>query len=217
MIKNKEKFDLYYEFLVSENEKYNLTSITKYSEVYAKHFIDSLAMEEVVDLNQELSICDVGSGAGFPGIPLKIEHNNINLTIIEPTAKRVQFLYELTKKLELSNVNLINDRAENATDYREKFDITCARAVASMPILLELLVPITKVGGKIILYKGDKGLIELDESKNALKELKCTVEKIHDYDLPDDLGKRFLIVFKKDSKTNIKYPRRYSIIKHNPL
>lgn len=217
MIKNKEKFDLYYEFLVSENEKYNLTSITKYSEVYAKHFIDSLAMEDVIDLNQELSICDVGSGAGFPGVPIKIEYDKVNLTIIEPTTKRVQFLIELTNKLELKNVNLINGRAEDASDYRETFDITCARAVASMPILLELLVPLTKVGGKVILYKGDKGLTEIDESKNALKELKCTVDKVHEYDLPNNLGKRYLIIIKKESKTNSKYPRRYSIIKHNPL
>ena len=217
MIKNKELFDIYYNYLVEENEKYNLTSITKYEEVVNKHFLDSLEMENVYDLDKDVSICDVGSGAGFPGIPLKIEHSNINLTIIEPTTKRINFLDNLVKKLNLSNVILVNDRAENASSYRETFDVTCARAVASIPILLELLVPLTKVNGKIILYKGDKGLVELEESTKALKELNCTVEKTYEYDLPDDMGKRVLIVINKNSKTNLKYPRRYSIIKHNPL
>ena len=217
MIKNKELFDIYYNYLVEENEKYNLTSITKYEEVINKHFLDSLEMENVYDFDKDVSICDVGSGAGFPGIPLKIEHSNINLTIIEPTTKRINFLDNLVKKLNLSNVILVNDRAENASSYRETFDVTCARAVASIPILLELLVPLTKVNGKILLYKGDKGLAELEESTTALKELNCTVEKTYEYDLPDDMGKRVLIVINKNSKTNLKYPRRYSIIKHNPL
>lgn len=217
MIKNKDKFEEYFSYLVSENEKYNLTSIVKYDEVYSKHFHDSLSMENVVNLDKDISICDVGSGAGFPGIPLKIEHDSIKLTIIEPTTKRINFLANLINKLDLKDVTLINGRAEEATSEREKFDITCARAVAQVPILLELLVPLTKVNGKIILYKGDKGTLELDESKRALKELNCSVEKIYEYDLPLDMGKRMLIVINKNSKTNIKYPRRYSVIKNNPL
>ena len=217
MIKNKELFDKYFEYLKTENEKYNLTSIVKYDEVYNKHFIDSLSMEEVINLNKKISVCDVGSGAGFPGIPIKIEHEQISLTIIEPTQKRGRFLNNVINLLNLNDIKLINDRAENVKECRECFDVTCARAVASIPILLELLVPLTKVNGKIVLYKGDKGIEELEESKKALKTLNCNLEKIHEYELPDNMGKRILIVINKNNKTDLKYPRRYSIIKNNPL
>lgn len=214
---NKEKFDIYFKFLVEENQKYNLTAITDEKEVYIKHFSDSLLMEKVIDLNKDIKICDVGSGAGFPGIPLKICYPNIDLTIIEPTKKRVNFLEMLCKKLDI-NVTIINARAEDsANDLEEKFDIVTARAVANTNILLELLVKICKIKGKIILYKGDKALDEIDEAKKALNLLSLNVESIKTFELEENHGIRNLVVINKNKKTSEKYPRRYAEILRKPL
>lgn len=214
---NKEKFRIYYEFLISENEKYNLTAITKEQEVYIKHFSDSLLMDKVVDLNGNITICDVGSGAGFPGIPLKICYPNIELTIIEPTKKRVKFLEMLCEKLNIE-VNIINARVEDvAGSLEEKFDIVTARAVASTNILVELLTKICKINGKIVLYKGDKALDELKEAKKALELLKLSVKCSKNFELDYGYGSRTIVVLKKDDKTSIKYPRRYAEILKKPL
>ena len=144
------QFKIYYEFLISENEKYNLTSITNKDEVYIKHFYDSIQLENIINFEKKIDMCDVGSGAGFPSIPLKILYPNINLTIIEPTLKRCNFLKELCEKLKLENVTIINDRAENIKDL--KFDIVTARAVSNLPILLELCIPLTKGNAYFIAY-----------------------------------------------------------------
>ena len=215
---NKEdKYLKYYEYLISENEKYNLTSITDHEEVYVKHFYDSIELGKVMELDN-IHLCDVGSGAGFPGVPLKIEHDDMKLTIIEPIGKRVKFLNNLVDILQLKGVEIINDRAEDyGKENRECFDIVCARAVSNTSILLELLAPLTKVNGKIVLYKGDKGKEELNNAKVALKELSLTLEQIYEYELPKEMGSRLLIILNKDKKTNEKYPRRFSEIKHKPL
>lgn len=214
---NKEKFDIYFNFLVEENQKYNLTAITDEKEVYIKHFSDSLLMEKIIDLNKDIKICDVGSGAGFPGIPLKICYPNIDLTIIEPTKKRVNFLKMLCKKLDI-NVTIINARAEDlANELEEKFDIVTARAVANTNILLELLVKICKIKGKIILYKGDKALNEIDEAKKALNLLSLNVESIKTFELDENYGMRNLVLINKNKKTSEKYPRRYAEILRKPL
>lgn len=214
---NKEKFDIYYRFLVEENEKYNLTNITEINEVTIKHFFDSLAMKEIVDLTKPLKLCDVGSGAGFPAIPLKICFPNLDVTIIEPTTKRTNFLKMLCDKLSI-NVNIINARAEDVSrDLEESFDIVTARAVANTSILLELLTRITKVNGNIILYKGEKAKEELFEATNALKMLNLEVNNMFAYELPNNYGSRFLIDIKKTKKTNDRYPRRYAEIKKKPL
>lgn len=216
--KNKDKFQLYYEFLIEENSKYNLTSIIEKDEIYIKHFYDSLAMKKLLDLNEIKSICDVGSGAGFPAIPLKICFPYLEITIIEPTLKRVNFLKMLVEKIKLDNIRIINARAEDiANEYIEKFDVCTARAVSSMPILLELLVSYAKVGGHIVLYKGNKGIEELTEAKKALSILNCNINKIYDYELPGDYGKRILIDIIKNKCTDKKYPRRYAEIKKKPL
>ena len=215
---NNEKFLIYYNYLIEENKKYNLTSITQKEEAYIKHFEDSLEMEKVIDLDRELTLCDVGSGAGFPGVPLKIDHDKIKLSIIEPTTKRVTFLNNLVSMLKLDNVELINARAEDyGISHRSEFDIVCARAVSEMRILLELLAPLCKIGGKIILYKGDKGLEELENSKNCLNELNLKVEQIHNYELSNNMGSRVLIIITKQKEVSSKYPRRYAEIKHKPL
>lgn len=214
---NKEKFDIYFHFLVEENKKYNLTAITEEKDVYIKHFYDSLLLGKVVDLNQKIKICDVGSGAGFPGIPLLICYPNIELTIIEPTQKRVKFLQMLCEKLNL-NVRIINGRAEdNANAFEEEFDIVTARAVAETNILLELLVKICKTGGKIALYKGDKANEELINARHALEELYLKVDFINHFDLEEGYGSRNIVVFNKTKKTGKKYPRRYAEIVRKPL
>ena len=214
---NNEKFLLYYNYLVQENEKYNLTNITEKEEAYIKHFYDSIQLEQVVDLNTINSICDVGSGAGFPSIPLKIVYPHLHITIIEPTLKRCNFLNNLVKLLQLDNVTIINDRAENMTSLREKFDIVTARAVASMPILLELCVPLTKVNGYFISLKGSSFHEEMVKSSNAIKLLDVKVNKVLEYELLNNYGKRSIIMFEKLKQTNNKYPRKYSLIKNKPL
>lgn len=216
-ITNNILFEKYYTFLVEENEKYNLTSITEKEEAYIKHFYDSIQLEKAINLNEITTLCDVGSGAGFPSIPLKIVYPHLNITIIEPTLKRCNFLNQLVKLLNLQNVTIINDRAENMQNLRETFDIVCARAVASMPVLLELCVPLVKVKGKFISLKGSSFHEELLKSNNAIKTLNVKVEKIYEYELLNNYGKHSIITFSKDTNTNTKYPRKYSIIKNKPL
>lgn len=214
---NNDKFSLYYNFLIEENKKYNLTSITEKEEAYIKHFYDSIQMEKVVDMNSVVTLCDVGSGAGFPSIPLKILYPHLHITIIEPTLKRCNFLKQLVNLLQLDNVQIINDRAENRNDLRETFDVVCARAVASMPILLELCVPLVKVKKMFIALKGATYHEELINCKNAIKQLDIKVKQVYEYDLLNDLGKHSIIVFEKQNITTNKYPRKYSIIKNKPL
>lgn len=214
---NNEKFKTYYNFLISENQKYNLTSITNEEEVYIKHFYDSIQMAKIVDLTKPVTMCDVGSGAGFPSIPLKILYPNICLTIIEPTLKRCNFLKQLVTMLKLENVTIINDRAENMQQYRHTFDIVTARAVANLSILCELCIPLTKVEGLFIAMKGSAYVEELNNAFNALKQLDSVVTKVYDYELLNNYGKHSIIIIKKEKKTNSKYPRNYSIIKKKPL
>ena len=210
---NNSSFKKYYEFLKEENEKYNLTTITEKEEVYYKHFIDSLSIENIIDLDNTC-FCDVGSGAGFPSIPLKIMHPTMHLTIIEPTLKRCNFLKELVNKLNLSDVEIINDRAENVKDKR--FDIVSARAVSNLPILLELCIPLVKVDGYFVAFKGSNFQEELTLSNNALKKLDAKLVDVYKYDL-DNYGTHYLLKFLKEKETNKIYPRIYSQIKKKPL
>lgn len=215
---NLEKFEFYYDYLVKENEKYNLTAITKKDEVFIKHFEDSLHLFSLIKENECLNLLDVGSGAGFPSLPLKICFPNLKVTIIEPTLKRVRFMEEVCKLLDLQNVNIICDRSENiARDYKNCFDIVCARAVANLSVLSELLVSFCKVDGFVCAYKGEKAKEELAESSNALKLLGLKYEDSIKYDLDNDLGKREILILRKIKETSNKYPRRYSEIKKNPL
>lgn len=210
---NNDSFKKYYEFLKEENEKYNLTTIIEENEVYYKHFIDSLSVENIVDLDN-ISFCDVGSGAGFPSIPLKIMHPTMHLTIIEPTLKRCNFLKELVNLLNLDDVEIINDRAENVKDRH--FDIVSARAVSSLPILLELCIPLVKVNGYFIAFKGSNYQEELTLSNNALKKLDAKLVDLYKYEL-STYGTHYLLKVLKDKETNKIYPRIYSQIKKKPL
>lgn len=211
------KLEIYYDFLISENMKYNLTAITNKDEVYVKHFEDSMYIEKIVNLGDISTICDVGSGAGFPGIPLKIKYPHLKLTIIEPTLKRCNFLSQLVLKLELKDVIIINGRAEEMNTQRSSFDLVVARAVSPLPILLELCIPLVKTSGYFIAMKGSNYQVEIDESKNALKELSATIDDVYEYELNNNYGMHSLIKIFKEKDTKSIYPRLYKYIKYKPL
>lgn len=208
---------MYYEILNEESKKINLTSITEIEEVYIKHFYDSILLAKSIDIYNK-HIVDVGTGAGFPGIVLKIIEPSIKLTLIEPTTKRCNFLNKVINELKLTDVTVINDRAEIAIlDLRESFDIATARAVANLSILLELLVPFVKVHGYIVPMKGSNVLEELDLAKNATTKLKIKHIETKQYMLPMDKGERNILLFNKVESTPNIYPREYARIKKKPL
>ena len=212
------KFELYYSKLVEVNEYMNLTSITEHDDVYIKHFLDSLFILKAIDDTKPYSILDVGSGAGFPSIPLAIVSNNANVCIIDALNKRINFLNDLVKHLGLNNVNAFHFRAEDyAKEKRESFDYVTARAVARLNVLAELCMPLVKVGGHFISMKGQIAKEELDEAENAIKILGGKVSKIIEAELPGDAGKREIIVIEKIKSAPNKYPREFSKIKKNPL
>ena len=211
--KQKNQFYEYAQFLVEYNEKVNLTTITELNEIYEKHFYDSLLIGPFVQGKQTL--CDVGSGAGFPGIPLKIIYPEIQLTILEPLQKRVQFLKLLTEKLGIE-VDIVNQRAEDAKEYRESFDVVTARAVANLNILAELCIPLVKREGIFIAMKGSKGIEELEQAQKATKELGCEVEEIQENELSNN-EKRINIVYRKIRETAAIFPRKFAAMKKKPL
>ena len=212
------KFEDYYKKLVEVNEVMNLTSITEHDEVYNKHFLDSLSLALYLDLSKEQTLLDVGSGAGFPSIPLAIVSNNIKVTIIDALNKRINFLNDLSKELKLDNVLSLHIRAEEyAKEKRNSFDVVTARAVARLNVLTELCLPLVKVGGVFLAMKASDSEEELNEAKNAIAILGGKLEKIINFELPDGAGSRTLIVIKKVSNTKEKYPRAFARIKERPL
>ena len=208
-----ELFELYSNLLLEWNEKFNLTAITDKDDIIEKHFIDSLYLTKYISLENK-SLLDVGSGAGFPGIPLAIVSPSTQVTLLESNGKKVSFLKEVVNKLNLKNVQIIQGRSEELS-MRELFDFVTARAVKQLNILLEISTHLLKVGGKFIAYKGDAE-DELNESKQAIKKLSLEVIADYKYELPN-AGKRELILFYKINKTPNKYPRRYSEIVKSPL
>ena len=211
------QFELYYEILLEESQKYNLTSITSKEDVIIKHFYDSILLLKYFNLSDK-KVVDVGSGAGFPGIPLKIVCPEAKIVLVEPTTKRAKFLQLVIEKLELKDIEVINDRAENViNNYRECFDFATARAVAPLNILLELLVPFIKVNGKVLALKGSSLQEEIELSTKAFKELHVNVENIINDELPNNFGTRNLLVLNKQKQTSNKYPRVYAQIKKKPL
>lgn len=212
------KFYKYMELLLEWNEKMNLTAITEPDEVILKHFIDSITVEKYI--NKEAKIIDVGTGAGFPGIPLSIIRNDLNITLMDSLNKRIKFLDEVIEKNNLINVDTVHSRAEELarnTDYREKFDVATSRAVASLNVLLEYMVPFIKVGGYCICMKGSNVDEELDNAKKALDVLNCKVEKVERFNLPGSDYGRNIIIIKKIGKTSKKYPRKPGTPAKEPL
>ncbi len=215
-----DRFEKYREVLVEYNKYMNLTGITEQRDVYIKHFLDSVAIFKNGYIMDDISIIDVGTGAGFPGIPYKICNPNIKLTLLDSLKKRINFLKEVGSSIGFEDIEYIHGRAEDFgqnLNYREKYDIATARAVASLPVLLELCVPYIKVGGFFICLKGPNVENEIEESKNAMKILGVKlVEKI-DVQLPDEELKHNILVFKKLEKTTKKYPRKAGKPSKNPL
>lgn len=208
-----EKLNKFYELLISWNQKMNLTRITEKEDVYLKHFYDSLTISKVIDLNQDLTLCDVGSGAGFPGIVLKICFPNLKITLLDSLQKRVNYLNEIIKDLNLKDIEAIHTRAEDyAKQNREKFDVITARAVANLKILSELCIPMVKVSGSFIAMKANIEE-EIENSTEILKKLDSKIEKIETFYLPIEQSIRNIILIKKINKTNNIYPRRIEKIK----
>lgn len=212
------QFRIYYEMLVETNEQFNLTAITKQEEVYIKHFYDSLLTVDSNIMKHSNTLCDIGTGAGFPGIPIKIMYPHIKLTLIEPTTKKVTFLTQLVNRLGLTGVTIENKRAEDIIRvYREQFDVVTARAVARLNTLAELCIPFVRIGGLFVSLKGAMYLEELEEAKDAISKLGASVLLVKKLELPSDLGVRGLILVEKTSKTNPQFPRSYATIKKRPL
>ena len=208
------KFRKYYELLISYNEKFNITAITDEIDVYKKHFVDSILGAKLISSG---SLIDIGSGGGFPAIPLKIICENLSITLVEATGKKCEFLRAVIKELGLVNIGVVNDRAEllaKIDNYRENFDYCTARAVARLNTLAEYCMPFVKVGGEFIAFKGD-ATDEVIESKNAIKVLGGELKEVVNYNLDD--AKRALVVVKKVKPTDKKYPRGNGKERKNPL
>lgn len=211
------QFNKYYELLVEYNKVMNLTGITEYEEVLEKHFYDSLTMANKVNLNNS-TLVDIGAGAGFPCIPLKIAFPSLDVTVVDSLAKRMKFLEIVIKELNLENIRCLAMRGEDfAKLHREEFDFVTARAVARLNILNEITLPLVKVGGYFIALKGQDGLIEIDECKDAFNKLGARIDMIDEFNLPSENAKRINIFIKKEKKTNVIYPRDYAKIKKSPL
>lgn len=217
-IEELEKFYKYMKLLIEWNEKMNLTTITEPSEIILKHFIDSLTIIRYI--KNEASIADVGTGAGFPGIPLAIMNKNCKITLVDSLNKRLIFLQEVIKQLELNNVQTIHTRAEEFGQnkkYREKFDVATSRAVANLSTLSEYLLPLTKISGRCICMKAAEAKDEIRQAKNAIDILGGTIEKVEEFNLPDsDIGRTIVLISKKKRTPN-KYPRRSGTPSKEPI
>ena len=210
------QFYKYYNFLVSENQKYNLTAITDFNDVIIKHFIDSIL--PLTEIKEKASVIDVGTGAGFPGVPLKILRPDINLTLVDSLQKRINFLNQLLKLLDINDVKTVHSRAEDYIKQgREKFDYALSRAVAQVPTLTEYLLPYVKVGGEVLMYKGGGFQEELDLGQKAIKILGGQVKRVLNYKLNEIDSQRNIIIIKKISKTDMKFPRGKNLPKSKPL
>ncbi len=213
-----QQFMLYKKLLLEWNEKINLTAITDEREIILKHFVDSLSIGAVYNLKSNINVIDVGTGAGFPGVPLKILYPNINMTLLDSLNKRILFLNELINQLELKNIDCIHSRAEDGGRlYREKYDLCLSRAVANLAVLSEYCIPFVKVGGTFISLKGANVEEELSNSKMAIEKLGAKIEEIKLIDIPFSDIKHSIIIISKIRQTPIKYPRKAGVISKNPL
>jgi len=218
-----DKFSSYTYLLLEWNEKVNLTAITELSDIIIKHFLDSLVFVKWLNKyyhNQKFILGDLGTGAGFPGIPIKIVLPDVKVILIDALAKRLNFLSEVNSQLDLKNIETCHARAEDIgrdIKYRQIFDVVVARAVAELPVLLEYSTPLIKVGGRIFSAKGVDPEQEVTSSKNALKVLNCEVEHIEKYRLAEGADNRSIIVVRKSANTPAKYPRQAGKPKKDPL
>ncbi|MFJ8264064.1 16S rRNA (guanine(527)-N(7))-methyltransferase RsmG [Rummeliibacillus sp. NPDC094406] len=215
-----QQFHTYFETLVEWNEKMNLTAITDQPSVYLKHFYDSISAAFYIDFNHVQSLCDVGAGAGFPSIPIKICFPHLKVTIVDSLNKRIQFLNYLSDILHLENMNFVHSRAEDFgqnTTYREKFDMVTARAVARLSVLSELCIPLVKSGGQFVAMKAASGEEELKDSQKAISILGTKLVEKFEFSLPIENSERTIYVFEKIKNTPKKYPRKPGVPNKSPI
>ena len=212
------KFYTYMNLLLEWNKNINLTAITVPNEVILKHFIDSLTISKYIE--DDSTVIDMGTGAGFPGIPLKIVRENINITLVDSLNKRIKFLDEVIDKLDLQNIETVHARAEEfgrSVKYREKFDYATSRAVANLSTLAEYLIPLVKIKGKVISMKGSTVDEEIENSRKAINVLGGKISGIDEFDLPDSDIKRNIIIIEKIRNTSNKYPRKAGTPAKDPI
>ncbi|RSK52131.1 16S rRNA (guanine(527)-N(7))-methyltransferase RsmG [Bacillus canaveralius] len=215
-----DQYEKYYQVLVEWNEKMNLTAITDKQEVYLKHFFDSISASFYMDFNEPLKICDVGAGAGFPSIPIKIVFPHLNVTIVDSLNKRITFLEHLAEMLNLADVRFIHDRAETFgqnSKHREAYDIVMARAVARLSVLSELCLPLVKVGGTFIAMKAASANDELEAGQKALDILGGKLKEVHSFMLPVEGSERNILIISKEKQTPKKYPRKPGTPNKTPI
>lgn len=211
--KQLDELNIYKEFLKEYNSHTNLTTITKDSDIYLKHFYDSLTLAKYVDLSKVNNMLDIGTGAGFPGMVIKIVFPHIDMYLMDSNNKKLDFLTQLSEKLNLTNVHMLHVRAEEyAKDNRESFDLVTSRAVAALPILTELALPLTKVDGKFVALKAN-AQDEIRLSKDIINKLNGKIDFIEEFKLPKIDDPRTIIVISKKGHTNNLYPREYGKIK----
>ncbi|MEH7345845.1 16S rRNA (guanine(527)-N(7))-methyltransferase RsmG [Bacillus sp. JJ1532] len=215
-----DQYEKYFTLLVEWNEKMNLTAITDKPEVYLKHFYDSISAAFYFDFTKPLHICDVGAGAGFPSLPIKIAFPELRVTIVDSLNKRIGFLEHLTKELSLKDVQLIHDRAETfgqKKEHRESYDVVTARAVARLSVLSELCMPLVKVGGTFIAMKGASAEEELEVGKKAISILGGKLHQSFSFTLPQEDSERNLLIIHKEKATPKKYPRKPGTPNKTPI
>lgn len=215
-----QQFTDYYDLLIEWNLFMNLTGITDFDEVLKKHFEDSLAIVKVISISEYQSVIDIGTGAGFPGIPLKIAFPHLNVVLLDSLGKRVKFLNHVIEKLGLKNIEAVHTRAEDFAknvDNREKFDIAVSRAVANLSSLSEYCIPYVKSGGCFISYKSGKIEEELEQAKKAIHVLGGETEKVEKFTLAESDMERSLVVIRKIKPTSKKYPRKAGMPSREPI
>lgn len=215
-----EQFISYYEMLIEKNKVMNLTAITEFDEVLKKHFLDSLSLVKACDLEDDISLLDIGTGAGFPGIPLKIVFPNLKITLLDSLQKRVHFLEEVINHLKIENVKALHGRAEDFAKpnmLREQFDLCVSRAVANLSTLSEYCLPYVKVGGSFVSYKSEKVFEEIEQANHAVKVLGGKVVDEIGFTLPYSDIYRNLVIIRKCNNTPKQYPRKAGTASKNPL
>lgn len=218
--KQMEQFLQYYELLVEKNKVMNLTAITEFDEVVEKHFLDSISLTKQLDLHQPLKVLDLGTGAGFPGIPLKIVFPELEITLMDSLNKRVLFLQDVISSLQLENIEAVHGRAEEAArnkKYRESFDLCVSRAVANISTLSEYCLPFVKIGGSFISYKSSTIEDELEDGKKGIAILGGKVKDVYKFTLPESELQRSFVIIEKEKKTPKAYPRKAGTPSKEPL